>query len=59
MNRPTIQAYRRSSGRFCVPRPASYVLEVQGRQTEIMGVQCVDPSLLGHDTYFAHVFLSL
>lgn len=30
INRPTIQAYRRTSGRFRVPRPASYVLEVQG-----------------------------
>ena len=39
--RPTVQAYERYSGRCRVPRPSSILLEVQGRQAEVVGVQYV------------------
>jgi len=33
-----VQAYGRYSGRFRLPRPASVLLEKQGRQAEVVGI---------------------
>jgi hypothetical protein len=41
MTRPAVQAYRRASRRFHVPRPASILLEEQSRQAEVVGIQYV------------------
>ena len=40
-NRPAIQAHRRSSGRFRVPWPTSFLLEKQGQQAGLMGFRSV------------------